>query len=93
MAELLDHAITVRDVLYLGIGFVVLILLLGCAGALYLTYTDRKRDALLREMRELHAMHNLRNPAYGMPSKPGIKWKDGKPYVSGDEAYTPPPIA
>lgn len=69
MTEFLDHVITVRDVLYVGIGIAVMI----AATALYLVGTYRKRTALL-EM-----AYNLRNPAYGVPKN--VKWRDGRPYT------------
>lgn len=84
MTAILDHAITVRDILYLCLAFVGLIVLACCAAAIYLQIRDRRRIALHATMRaENAAAENLRNPAYGTP-KSGIKWQDGRPYVAGD---------
>jgi hypothetical protein len=58
MAEALDHAVTVRDLLYVCAGFIGLIFFLWCSAALYLMRRD-KRTATAKE--------NLRNPVYGIP--------------------------
>lgn len=81
MTEILDHAITVRDLLYVFVGALGLIILAGCAGALYLHRLDKKREALNRTMSEERAAYSLRNPAHGAP-KSGIKWQDGRPYTT-----------
>jgi hypothetical protein len=81
MTEILDHAITVRDLLYVFVGAVGLVVAAGCAGALYLHRLDKKRAAFNRQMSDEHATYNLRNPAYGAP-KDGIKWQDGRPYAA-----------
>lgn len=81
MSDFLNHAITVRDVLYLFIGAIGFVVVVGCAGALYLHWLDKKRAAFNRKTGEEHAAYNLRNPAYGAP-KDGIKWQDGTPYTT-----------
>jgi hypothetical protein len=86
MTDLLDHAITVRDLLYVCAALTALFISLMVIAALYLKRGDRRREALARQMRaerEADGTYgHLRNPAYGTPPKPGIRWSDGRPYVA-----------
>lgn len=79
MSDILNHAITVRDVLYLFVGAIGLVVVAGCAGAIYLHRLDKKR-ATFNQTLDQKPTYNLRNPAYGAP-KDGIKWQDGRPYT------------
>jgi hypothetical protein len=59
---MLDHAITVRDLLYVFVGSIGLIIVAGCAGALYLHRLDKKRDRKRDVMRRELDDHYAKNP-------------------------------
>lgn len=83
MTDILNHAITVRDALYV-IGATVVLACVLIGWLVWLTHPlteERKRMKQARRALANEPNEHLRNPAYGMP-KPGIKWQDGKPYVA-----------
>jgi hypothetical protein len=74
MTELLDHAITIRDVLWVWVGAFGLILLAIGAGLLWLRLLNKRRDADHDRLRE-----QIRKDYANAPPFPTRFDRDGQP--------------